>query len=506
MAKQSIEQRLRRIDSDFLKACFGKEPPDIRKRWEKVKEDLPDEAARIIAKYGDIPPATLDDAPLSVAVDYACRDADATLRIYPILKARLQEMGLEGVYEMDLAVVPMVERMCMVGMLVDTHHFIALDEHLTSLMAVERAAVHRLGGLEINPNSPVQVADLLFTRLKLKPRKKTPTGLDSTQDKVLEAMRNEHRVIPHIIKYREYGTYRDDFCLKMVRLLDDDGRIHPNLQLTRVSSGRLSCKEPNLLGIPVREEMGKLLRAGFVAGPGKCYGSWDLNQIEMREMAHQSEDPVLCARFDNDEDVHAATASDYLGKKICDVTPVERYAFKRVGFGVITGITEIGLAEQMALAGAEGWDEENCARAIAGYFGIYKRVKQYMENCRAEARRYGYVRDRWGRIRYLPGVHSELRWIRNEAERQSHSFKISASAQGILKHSMRAIWEYMKDDPRIQPLLQIHDELLFELDDDELFIEQTHQAMEYFMCNTTRLRVPIKAKGSTGANWGCLKD
>jgi len=255
--------------------------------------------------------------------------------------------------------------------------------------------------------------------------------------------------------------------------------------------------------------MGKLLRSGFVAGPGKVYGSWDLNQIEMREMAHQSGDPVLCARFVNDEDVHAATAADYLGKDIRDVTFTERYAFKRVGFGVITGITEIGLAEQMALAGAEGWDEARCRDAIAGYFGIYKRVKQFMEDCRAEARRYGYVRDRWGRIRYLPGVHSDLKWIRAEAERQSHSFKISASAQGVLKMAMAAIWAWWENDKllgRVDPLLQIHDEILTENDDDKQFKGYLDEGMNYFLCNTTKLRVPIKSKGSYGRDWGSLKD
>lgn len=456
-----------------------------------------------------MPVADLDDIPVKDAVEYACRDADATLRINPILDRRIDEMGLRGCYEMDLAVVPMVERMHSVGMLVDRRHLVELDSYLTDLMALEVQAVRKIVGVEINPNSPPQVAALLFEKLKLKPRKRTPTGMNSTQDKVLEAMRNEHPVVGHIIKYREYGTYRDDFCLKMVRLLDEDGRIHPNLGLTRVSSGRLNCKEPNLLGIPVREEMGKLLRSGFVAGPDKTYGSWDLNQIEMREMAHQSRDPVLISRFENDEDIHAATAADVFGKRLEDVSATERYAAKRIGFGVITGITEIGLAEQMALAGAEGWDEQSCGCAIRDYFGIYKYVLQFLHDCRAEARRYGYVRDRWGRIRYLPGVHSDLKWIRAEAERQSHSFKISASAQGVLKKSMAQIWEWWKSDGilgQVEPLLQVHDELLLEVDDDKEFCEYVDTGMLHFLCNTTKLRVPIKAKGSYGPDWGSLKD
>ncbi len=457
-----------------------------------------------------MPHATLDDVPLEDAIRYAARDADATLRVNDCLDRRIDQMHLRGVYEMDLAVVPMVERMRTVGMLVDVNHFVELDAHLTELMALEVVAIRDLIGMVVNPNSPKQMEELLFHKLHIKPRKKTAGGLNSTQDKVLEAIRHEHPVVEHIIKYREYGTYRDDFCLKMVRLLGDDGRIHPDLQLTRVSSGRLSCKAPNLLGIPVREELGKLLRAGFVAGVGKVYGSWDLNQIEMREMAHQSGDEILIGRFERNEDIHAATAADMFGKDVADVTATERYAAKRVGFGVITGITEIGLAEQMALAGATGWDEFRCASAIREYFNIYRRVRSYMDGCRAEARRYGFVRDRWGRIRYLPGVYSDLSWVRAEAERQSHSFKISASAQGVLKMAMAQIWAWMQEYKYghfgIEPLLQIHDELLFELDEDPAFIAEADAAIQYFMCHTTDLRVPIKAKGSTGVNWGVLKD
>lgn len=454
--------------------------------------------------------ATLDDVDEQTAIRYAARDADATLRVYDVLNRLIDVPAADGgtlrrVYEMDLAIVPMVERMVSTGMLVDVGHFTALDGHLTALMAIEARAVAKVAGRDINPNSPDQVAELLFVDLKLKGTgKKTPTGKLSTQDKVLEAMRNAHPVVPHIIDYREYATYRDDFCLKMVRLLGPDGRIHPNLKLTRVSSGRLSCFEPNLLGIPTRTEMGKLLRAGFVPAPGRVYGAWDLNQIEMREMAHQSEDPVLIKRFLSGEDVHRATAADMFGKNIHNVTESERYAAKRVGFGVITGITEKGLAEQMALAGAEGWDEQRCAGAIQGYFEIYKRVRAYMEDCRIEARRYGFVRDRWGRVRNLPGVHSELKWVRAEAERQSHSFKISASAQGVLKKAMAGIWQWLLSTPGVDPLLQIHDELLFEIDDKKELIDETDMAVTYFMCNSDHLRVPIKADGGTGPDWSAV--
>lgn len=485
-----------------------------------------------------MPEATLDDVPLEDAIHYACRDADATLRLYPILSDRIDAMGLRACYTMDLSIVPMVERMRSVGLLIDKEHFANLAGYLTDLMLLKvgeiDVASHSITGPGFNPNSPDQVAKWLFGPVRdgglgLKSFKKTKGGKggtnrkDSTNDKVLEALRFTDARVGLICDYRELSKLRDSFCVTLPLAADEDGRIHPNLQLTRVSSGRLSCKEPNLLAIPVRTELAKLIREGFVAGEGRVLGDWDLDQIEMREMAHQSQDERMCYIFNEAEnhpgdkswDIHNRTGGEAFGKDPRDVKGTERYAAKRIGFGVITGITEIGLAEQMALAGAEGWDEQACARFIGEYLKIYPGIKRFLDNCRAEARRFGYVRDRWGRIRYLPGVHSELSWVRDEALRQSHSFKISASAQGILKHAMAAIWQWLVEDKLMgqghsglttEPLLQVHDELLFEMSDHPGHIKYMNDGVVHFLCNTTELCVPIKAKGSTGANWGILKD
>lgn len=461
-----------------------------------------------------MPEATLDDVPLEEAIQYACRDADGTLRIFPILSARLDQLGLRGCYQMDLAIVPMVERMQTVGMLIDKPHFASLADHLTDLLKlkveeIDVASGHKTG-LDFNPNSTQQVAEWLFGRggLRLKPGKKTKGGKYSTNDKILEALRFQDKRVGLVCDYRELSKLRDSFCTTLPLATDAAGRIHPRIKLTRVSSGRISCSDPNLLAIPVRTEMGKLIRGGFIAPEGRCLGDWDLDQIEMREMAHQSQDSTMIGWFNDGKDVHRMTGAAAFGVKPEEVTSVQRYASKRIGFGVITGITEIGLSEQMALAGAEGWDEPTCLRFIGEYFKICPGIKTYLDNCRTEARRFGYVRDRWGRIRYLPGVHSELSWVREEALRQSHSFKISASAQGILKHAMKAIWDWMVDYGlgKVDPLLQVHDELLFEMEDTIDTRTEVDAAVLYFLCNTTQLCVPIKAKGDIGQNWGVLKD
>lgn len=450
---------------------------------------------------------TLDDVPLADAVHYACRDSDATLRIFPILSKMIDDMNLREVYDMDLAVIPMFERMQSNGIRIDVPHFQKLATKLTSMMAREvKKLCVLVSGLpaDFNPNSSVQVADLLFRQLKLKPGRRTPTGKDSTNDKVLEALRSSSPVLPPILDYREFAKARDAFCYVMPRLVSDDGRIRGRFRVTRVSSGRLAISDPNLLAIPVRSDVGKEVRQGFVPDDGFVFGSWDLDQAEMRYMADESQDEGLCKIFrEGKVDVHTQTAADAFGKDPRDVTKIERYAAKGIGFGVITGITEYGLYDQMALAGAQGWTVDRCAGAIAAYFDLRKGVRSYMEACRAEARRFGHVRDRWGRIRYLPGVHSRIDSVRAEAERQSHSHKIQSGAQGMLKRAMAAMWGWMREKGRdVRPLLQIHDSMLLEVKADGEMMEEVDTAMQYYLTETTPLSVPMGAKGGYGENWG----
>jgi DNA polymerase-1 len=512
MAKQTLEKRIQRV---ILDTASGKKV-DPRKRWEKIEEDLPEGAAKVEAAIGLMPDATLDNVPLEIATYYAGRDADATLRVRAALWPRIVSQGLEGTYRMDMAAIPMFERMQANGMLVDLAHFKELGEYMTFRMGEEVAKIDAICGTgpDFNPNSGDQVAPLLFKKLRLPHKRMTKGGKrESTDDKTLESLRSSHRVVPCILDYREFSKVRDSFCTKLPKYVCSDGRVRANLRVTRVSSGRLSATNPNLLAIPVRTELGKEVRAGFIAPPGMVLGSWDLDQIEMRVMADESQDKTMCGLFRRGEDIHTATASWTFGCKQVNVKPIQRYAAKRIGFGVMTGITAMGLKDQMDMAGAEGWDEQTCQEAIDAWFSIYSGAKSYMESCRAEARRYGFVRDRWGRIRYLPGVHSDIPRIKAEAERQSHSHKIQGGAQGIIKHAMAGIWEWMQwwiseapdaGNIGIEPILQVHDELLFEVADglQEVVGPDIRDLMQY----TTTMRVPIKAKYSFGPNWGVLKN
>lgn len=459
-----------------------------------------------------MPEATLDDIDQEVAVQYSARDADATLRIYPKLSAMIDAMKLREVYAMDMAIVPMVERMQSTGMLADVPHFHSLGKWLSVQMASKIDELEALTGSRINPGSAPQTAGLLFGVCGLKTTKLTKSGAqESTNDKVLETLRGDHPAVPIILDYREMAKLRDSFCVVLPRMVSRDGRIRCSIRITRVASGRLAATRPNLLAIPVRSELGKRIREGFVAPAGCVLGSWDLDQIEMRELADQSGDERLCKLFIDGEDVHRNTGGWIFGKKPADVTSIERYAAKRIGFGVITGITARGLVDQMALAGAKGWTEDHCEEAINAWFGIYPGAKSYVEACRAEVRRYGYVRDRWGRIRYLPGVHSDIPRVREEALRQSSSHKISASAQGVIKRAMAVIWGEMRmvwknmPEYRLEPLLQIHDSLLFEVTDDPEFKSWWSDTVEHLMTQTTTLKVPIRVKGGYASNWGKLE-
>jgi uracil-DNA glycosylase family 4 len=509
---QPMGQRIRRILNDW-----EKDPTtDCRRRWTKVREDNPS-ALLVEDVVGELPEATLDDIPAEVARDYACRDADATLRIAPWLESEVARMGLGEVSAIDHGIIPMVDRMQQVGFGVDVGYFTGtLLPKVEKRMAEFRNAIREMTGADINPDSPPQTRELLFGQLGLPVGKLTKiTQEASTQDKVLEGLRHAHPVLPIILDYREHSKVRNSFARTLPRRVSSDGRIRCNLRITRVSSGRLAANSPNLMAIPVRTQLGKEVREGFIATPDaqgrpRKLGSWDLDQIEMRGMAHESGDDRLVGLFQaGDKDVHRETASGVFGISPADVTSGQRYAAKRVGFGVITGITAIGLLDQMKLANTGiDWTEDRCQELIDEWFKMYPGVKQYMLECHAEARRYGYVRDMWGRIRYLPHIHSPIKWVREDAMRQSHSHKIQAGAQGLMKRAMIAVWEQLKSWRRqgldVECLLQIHDELIFEFQDG--LFDLLDAGVVHAMATTTKWRVPVKAKGSQADNWGALKD
>lgn len=490
---------------------------DPRARWKKIQADLPEECQAVEDILGPMPVGNLNDIPLDKAVRYSARDADATCRIDRTLDDRHGDMGLTRVEEIDLGAVPMFARMQQVGIAADRKHFEDLSSLFDVLLDETEDKVNRIGECEINPGSNDQVGFLLFGQLGLKPLKMTKGGTrESVDEKTLQALRDQHPVIPPILHYRELQKLRGTYAEAIPKLIHSDGRIYADFRITRTPTGQLAVGSPNLLAMPVGSELGREIRRGFVAPPGTLLASFDYNQFHFRVMAHLSGDEKLCGLFQRGEDVHDATASEMFGIPKGQLDKVKhRLPAKRVGFGIINGITEVGLSAQFDLAseqGAEPHPAEECREFIDSWFEIYPGVRQFQKDAVCEARRYGFVRDMWGRIRYLPNIHSAIPTLREEAERQSFSHKIQGSAHGILKLAMASCWDYLQDfwrqNPKVrcEPILQVHDEKLYEVaesltPDRSRFSED----IRTLMCGAAELRVPLESSGTFARNWAELK-
>jgi DNA polymerase-1 len=307
------------------------------------------------------------------------------------------------------------------------------------------------------------------------------------------------------------GTYADPMPL----LIDRDGRLHPRYRITRTDTGRLSAADPNVLALPKHSTRGKLIRMGFLADEGHELGEWDLAQIEMCVFAHDSGDARMIAEILSGVDKHAATASNMFGRP-ADVIYAEakshsgpgehqRFAAKAVNFGILMGITEHGLCDQFHKNGMLDWTEDRCAELLRDWFKAYPQAALYIERKHAEARRNGYVRDMFGRLRWLEGIHSDDDFIRQEAERMAQATPVQSGAQGIIKRVMRNVWPVLKSLRSafwIEPLLQVHDALVLEYAADQR--ELVDSVMMTAMTSAVPLAVPVKASHSFGLRLGEL--
>lgn len=531
-------KKVQQIDTRVKKALkelrSGKiTPAQLRKRWEGTDELL---VETIEEQIGPMREADLNDVPLERAVNYAARDADATIRIFPILREKHQSMMLGQVSEIDHSIIPMVDLMQATGIEVDIPYFKLLSADLQRRMEAKQQEIKDRFGVWINPNSGDQVADLLFSPVEdggygLIPTKHTKGTIDkktgevkkkrgSTVDKVLEGMRTEHEVIPMILDYRGLNKAKTSFADVAIRkaVQHPNGRwyVHCLFRITRVSSGRLSATGPNLMAV-VGGKLGEEVRNGYIAGEGFRFSEWDLNQIEMRGMASESNETFLIDMFTCDEDVHTGTASRMFKLNLprpyhkSQVSKLQRDAAKRTGFGVITGIQAPGLVDQMRLQGVI-IPEEEATKWIKDYLDSCPRVRDYMNACANEAWKFGYVRDWAGRLRYLPGIHSPYKHVRAEASRQSHSHKIQAGAQEIMKIAMAKFWTevypHWKERGKVViAILQIHDAImvLHNLNDEELAELDAQVRACMYSSAPPGFRIPLDAGMGTAAKWGELE-
>ena len=433
----------------------------------------------------------------SEVYEYAAEDADVTLRLKNRLEVELKKNNCEQLfYEIEMPLMPVLAEMEMNGVILDTESLKETSHALTQRMNEMEARIYELAGERFNIASPKQVGDILFDKLKIVEKaKKTKTGQYVTSEDVLQQLKNKHEIVADILEHRGLkkllGTYVD----ALPNLINKrTGHIHTSFNQTITATGRLSSSDPNLQNIPIRGEDGKEIRKAFVPEPGCLFFSADYSQIELRVMAHLSEDENMIRVFQEGKDLHAATAANIYKKDISEVSRDERTKSKRANFGIIYGITVFGLAERLDIS------RDEAKRLIDGYFETFPQVHDYMEKSKELAREKGYVTTLFGRRRYLPDINSHNATVRGFAERNAINAPIQGTAADIIKVAMIRISQRFKAEGiRSKMILQVHDELNFSVYPEEK--DQVERIVIEEMQGAINLKVPLIADSGFGDNW-----
>ena len=429
--------------------------------------------------------------------EYAAEDADITLRLKNALEPKLKEAGVEHLfYEIEMPLVRVLAEMEMNGVLIDTDSLKETSELFTSRLKNLEQRIYELAGEEFNIASPKQVGDILFGKLQIieKP-KKTKTGQYVTNEETLQTLRTKHEIVEKILEHRGLKKLMGTYVDALPKLINPrTGHIHTSFNQTITATGRLSSSDPNLQNIPIRGEDGKEIRKAFIPEPGCQFFSADYSQIELRVMAHLSEDENMINVFREGKDLHAATAATIYKKDISEVSRDERTKSKRANFGIIYGITVFGLAERLEI------DRGEARQLIDGFFQTFPQVHDYMERSKEIVRQKGYAETVFHRRRYLPDIHSHNATVRGFAERNAINAPIQGSAADIIKVAMVRIYRRMKDEGlKSKMILQVHDELNFSVLPEEK--EHMERLVLEEMQGAFALKVPLIADAGWGENW-----
>lgn len=434
------------------------------------------------------------EVPVDKATEYAAEDADFTLRLYEALHPRVQEAGLEKLLlEVEQPLVPVLMDVERAGVKLDLDLLARQSVELQQRLDEIEHDIHTLAGGPFNINSTQQLQKVLFDDLKLPTKGRTAkkTGF-ATGQPVLEELAQLHDLPRLVLEYRELTKLKGTYIDALPGQVDAEGRVHTSYNQTVAATGRLSSQDPNLQNIPVRTEVGRQIRAAFVAAPGHTLLAADYSQIELRILAHIAGDETLREAFKNDEDVHKRTASEVYSVAIEDVTPEMRAVAKTANFAIIYGVSAFGLSQQTQLSVQEARE------FIDTYFAHYPRVKEYMDGSIRKAREEGFVSTLLGRRRFLPEIHSDHRQRREFAERIAINTPIQGTAADLIKVAMIKIHAAMRG-MKSRMILQVHDELVFEAHKSEL--KPLEELVRTEMEGALPLDVPLKVDIGTGPNW-----
>jgi DNA polymerase-1 len=428
---------------------------------------------------------------------YACEDADVTLKLKNVLEKELKENDAERLfYDIEMPLVPVLVNIERNGVLLDTEALKQSSAHFTAQMENIEKEIYELAGETFNIASPKQVGEVLFDKLRIVEKaKKTKTGQYVTSEEVLESLRHKHPVVEKILEHRGLkkllGTYID----ALPQLINPrTGRVHTSFNQTVTATGRLSSSNPNLQNIPIRDENGKEIRKAFIPDEGCLFFSADYSQIELRIMAHLSEDKNMIDAFLSNHDIHAATAAKIYKIDLQDVGSDMRRKAKTANFGIIYGISVFGLAERMNV------ERKEAKELIDGYFETYPGVKAYMDKSIQVAQEKGYVETIFHRKRFLPDINSRNAIVRGYAERNAINAPIQGSAADIIKVAMARIYQrFQTEGIQAKMILQVHDELNFSVPVEEK--ERVEEIVIEEMEHAYRMHVPLKADCGWGKNW-----
>jgi len=424
---------------------------------------------------------------------------DFLLRLAPILRAEVEKLGLLEVYEkIDLPLAPVLARMEVAGVRVDKRELDIISKKAEDEIARLERSIYDLAGFEFTINSPQQLAQVLFDKLNLQPPRKGRVKTRSTAAEVLNELALVHELPKKILEYRELAKLKSTYSDSLPRLIHPvSGRLHTRFSQTGTATGRLSSSNPNLQNIPIRTELGREIRAAFVAAPGCKLLSADYSQIELRILAHLSEDPVLVEAFRRGEDIHSRTAQEVFGVAPFAQTHEHRRVAKVINFGVIYGLSAFGLAQNLSI------DTREAAKFIAAYFERYSGVKKYLDRQIAETRKSGFTKTLFGRIRPITEINSPQPNMRNFAERTAMNTPMQGAAADLIKLAMIELDRRLQKDFKSKMILQVHDELLFEGPEDE--IPRLTGVVKEGMENVYALRVPLLVDTKVGCNWRDMK-